>query len=293
MRKIRLALFSFLICSTVNASDIKDLTLNEISEKTSQIVSNLIPGEGVTEASIIITENKNPDFEILAVRDILSGDDSNLFTQFSFHNHEVEGDERFIGNIGIGYRVLNEDKTTMFGINSFYDQDFFEDHARASIGLEAKASILDFTFNQYQKLTNQKVVNGNKEQVLSGWETNLSSQVPHMPWIIFNWQGYRHDNEKASEDSKGNIYEFAMYLNPSLEFTYARDNSNTEGVESTNTYRLSFIYPPRNNRPTMLDGFYTEEEFVKENVEAKLKDKVRRNNNLVIEVQGAVIITSK
>ena len=114
-----------------------------------------------------------------------------------------------------------------------------------------------------------------------------------MPWIIFNWQGYRHDNEKASEDSKGNIYEFAMYLNPSLEFTYARDNSNTEGVESTNTYRLSFIYPPRNNRPTMLDGFYTEEEFVKENVEAKLKDKVRRNNNLVIEVQGAVIITKQ
>ena len=33
--------------------------------------------------------------------------------------------------------------------------------------------------------------------------------------------------------------------------------------------------------------------FVKENMEDKLKEKVRRNNNLVVEIQGAVIITSK
>jgi hypothetical protein len=33
--------------------------------------------------------------------------------------------------------------------------------------------------------------------------------------------------------------------------------------------------------------------FVKANMEDKLSSKVRRNNNLVVEVQGAVIVTSK
>jgi hypothetical protein len=33
--------------------------------------------------------------------------------------------------------------------------------------------------------------------------------------------------------------------------------------------------------------------FVKENMEDRLKEKVRRNNNLVVEIQGAVIITSQ
>ena len=32
---------------------------------------------------------------------------------------------------------------------------------------------------------------------------------------------------------------------------------------------------------------------VKENVEKKLKEKVRRSNNLAVEVQGTIIVTSK
>ena len=38
-----------------------------ISENVSEIFSNLIPGEGITEASIQINEDDNPDIEILAV----------------------------------------------------------------------------------------------------------------------------------------------------------------------------------------------------------------------------------
>jgi len=33
--------------------------------------------------------------------------------------------------------------------------------------------------------------------------------------------------------------------------------------------------------------------YLLKNVEEKLRDKVRRNNNLTIEIQGAVIITRK
>ena len=58
MYKKLVIIFLFLSFTNSNAADI------------SNILSNLIPGEGLTEASIQINEDDNPDLEILAVRDI-------------------------------------------------------------------------------------------------------------------------------------------------------------------------------------------------------------------------------
>jgi len=286
-------IFTILFISSVANADVKGQALSKASEKISSTIGNLIPGEGVTEVSVEIREEDNPDFEILGVRDILSKENSNLFTQFSIHNNEVNGDNRYIGNLGLGYRLLSSDKSMMFGVNSFYDRDLQEDHSRISLGFEAKASILDFTFNQYQKTTNQKIINGTKEQVLSGNEYNLSSQVPYIPWTTLNYQGYRWENEKAVNDTKGNIYSLEMALNPSLQFDISRDVSSVNGVDDVDIAKLTFVYPPRENKPTLQDALVSEVAFVKENMEDKLKEKVRRNNNLVVEIQGAVIITSK
>ena len=279
--------------STAVNADVVQQSLSKASEKISSTIGNLIPGEGVTEVSVEIREEDNPDFEILGVRDILSKENSNLFTQFSIHNNEVNGDNRYIGNLGLGYRFLNSDKSMLLGVNSFYDRDIREDHSRVSLGFEAKASILDFTFNQYQKTTNQKIIDGTKEQVLSGNEYNLSSQVPYMPWTTFNFQGYRWENEKAENDTKGKIYSLEMALNPSLQFDLSRDVSSVTGVDDVDIAKISFVYPPRENKPTLQDGLVSNVAFVKENMEDKLKEKVRRNNNLVVEIQGAVIITSQ
>jgi len=292
MKKVLLSIIATLLFTAANA-DVKGQALSKVSEKISEYTIGLIPGEGVTEVSVEVREEDNPDFEILGVRDILSKENSNLFTQFSLHNNEVNGDNRYIGNLGLGYRFLNSDKSMLFGINSFYDRDIQENHSRISLGLEAKASILDFTFNQYQKTTNQQIIDGTKEQVLSGNEYNLSSQVPYMPWTTFNFQGYRWENEKAQNDTKGNIYSLEMALNPSLQFDLSMDVSSVEGVDDVDIAKISFVYPPRENKPTLQDGLVSNVAFVKENMEDKLKEKVRRNNNLVVEIQGAVIITSK
>ena len=292
MKKILILILTFFISTVANADGISG-ALDKASEKISEYTIGLIPGEGVTEVSVEIREEDNPDFEILGVRDILSKENSNLFTQFSIHNNEVNGDNRYIGNLGLGYRFLNSDKSMMFGVNSFYDRDIQENHSRVSLGFEAKASILDFTFNQYQKTTNQKIIDGTAEQVLSGNEYNLSSQVPYMPWTTFNFQGYRWENEKAVNDTKGNVYSLEMNLNPSLQFDISRDVSSVNGVDDVDIAKLTFVYPPRENKPTLQDGLVSEVAFVKENMEDKLKEKVRRNNNLVVEIQGAVIVTSK
>ena len=272
-------------------------SLNDISKKTSKFVSGLIPGEGLTEVDVRLRDESEGtgsyEFKILGVRDILPSDNSNLFTQFSLHTQEINSDKRIIGNLGLGYRFLNSDKSMMFGANTFYDQDLEEGHKRLGAGLEAKAAMLDFNYNLYQKATNLKIVSGTKEQVLSGQEYNISSQIPYMPWSTFNFQGYRYENEKAAQDVKGTIYSLEMALNPSFQLDIEKDNSSVDGAINEWNYRLIFTYPPKVNKPTLIDGGVSSEAFVKRNMANTLKDKVRRNNNLAIEIQGTVIITSK
>ena len=142
------------------------ITNKVFAENVSELFSNLIPGEGITEASIQINEDDNPDLEILAVRDISSEEFTNLFSQISLHTQEINGSNRLISNLGIGYRKLNDDKSSMVGINSFIDYDL-EGHTRGSVGLELKGGTIDLTANSYHKLTNMEVVDGTEEQVLS------------------------------------------------------------------------------------------------------------------------------
>ena len=104
----------------------------------------------------------------------------------------------------------------MFGINSFIDYDL-EGHTRGSVGFELKGATLDLTANSYHKLTNMEVVDGTEEQVLSGYEINLSSQIPYMPWATLNWQNYGWENEKASADTEGNKLSFEALLSPTIQ----------------------------------------------------------------------------
>ena len=78
MKKVLSIIFTLFLFSSVNAED--------ISKKVSEYVSNLIPGEGDTEVSIDLRENYEPDYSILAVREISKTDNGNLFTQFSLFN---------------------------------------------------------------------------------------------------------------------------------------------------------------------------------------------------------------
>ena len=268
------------------------LALNANAESLSEKISNLIPGEGLTEASVQINEDDNPDIEILAVRDLSSDEYSNTFTQFSLHTQETNGHDRFIGNLGFGYRMLSDDKSNLFGANVFFDNDFEAEHRRGSIGLEVKGAYLDLTVNSYYALTDSKNYKGTAEEVLSGQTINLASQIPYAPWANLNLQSYSWENVKASSDTEGYTVSIESYLTPSLALEVKNDYSDNAAVDDEFTYKLTYNYPPRGDGKSMQDGL-SKLAFEKQNMEAKLKDKVKRDNNIVIEIQGSVIITSK
>ena len=276
MKKVLSIIFTLFLFSSVNAED--------ISKKVSEYVSNIIPGEGDTEVSIDLRENYEPDYSILAVREISKTDNGNLFTQFSLFNTDKNNDERIIGNLGFGKRILNSDKTMMTGFNAFFDYDDIG-NARSSLGLEARNATLDFGYNYYFKIDD-----GTDEKVLDGYDLRLASQIPYMHWAdlfvnSYEWEGRDRD------DIKGMKIGSALLLSPTLNLELAFDDKDKDGLEDEWYANITFVHPPRSG-PSLQDGFLSDSAWKEEkDMSGELLTKVNRNNKIVVEFKGLATIS--
>ena len=166
---------------------------SKISENLNNYISNIVPGEGITETSIDLRNNSNPDFSILATRELEKKDNGNLFTQFSLFTTEQNSEDRIVANLGFGKRSLSDDKNTMSGFNTFLDYDD-KGNARASIGGEIRSAVLELTTNYYIGIDD-----ANDEKVLDGYDFRLASQIPYMHWgkafiDSYAWEGEDRDD---------------------------------------------------------------------------------------------------
>ena len=283
--------FIFITClylfTTFAYADTSNDIINKLSDKVSSFVENTLGGD--TEFSLEFPENDEVELELLKFKELDSSENQNSFSQLSLHTQEVNDDTRFILNLGYGQRYISSDKSMITGINAFVDYDT-EGHARTSLGVEAKAPILELTGNYYLGLSGVETIDGTKEKVLDGYELNLSSQLPYMPWTRINIQNYDFEKDKASENTGGNLVSLEMNLSPSIQFEASRNFIDTTGVDDENSFKIMYYNPPR-NKTSLQDGFLSASAFEKGDVEAKMKDKVRRRNAMTIEVQGAVVLT--
>ena len=257
----------------------------DVSKNVSEYVSNLIPGNGHTEVSIDLRENNKPDYSILGVREILEIDSGNIFTQFSLFNTEQNNSERIIGNLGIGSRKLLNNDTLMIGMNAFIDQDLNESHKRGSFGLEVRNSVLDFNGNMYRSLQDTT-----KEIILDGWDYRLAGQVPYVHWSKLFINGYEWDGV-LREDIKGMKIGSEMVLTPISILELAYDDKDKKGLEDEWYAKIQFIYPPKNNGPTALDGISDLAWKENKDMSGELLSKVQRNNKIMIEFKGSSTIS--
>ena len=283
----------FIICislfTTTAYGDTTNDIINKLSDKISSIVENTLGGD--TQFSLEFPENDDVELEILKFIELDSSDTQNSFSQISLHTQEINDDTRFILNLGYGQRYISSDKSMITGINGFIDYDT-EGHSRTSLGFEAKAPILELNGNYYFGLSGIEEINGVNEKVLDGYEINLSSQLPYMPWTRLNVQNYDFEKDKASENTGGNLVSLEMNLSPSIQFEASKNFIDTNGVDDEETFKIVYYNPPR-NKSSLKDGFLSSTAFEKGDVEAKMKDKVRRRNAMTIEVQGAVVLTKQ
>ena len=273
--------------TTLAYGDTSNDIINKLSDKISSIVEGTLGGDA--EFSFEFPENDEVELELLKFKELDSSENQNSFSQFSLHTQEVNDDTRFILNLGYGQRYISSDKSMITGMNAFIDYDT-EGHARTSLGVEAKAPILELTGNYYLGLSGAETIDGTKEKVLDGYELNLSSQLPFMPWTRVNVQNYDFKKDKASENTGGNLVSLEMNLSPSIQFEASRNFIDTTGVDDENSFKIMYYNPPR-NKTSLQDGFLSASAFEKGDVEAKMKDKVRRRNAMTIEVQGSVVLT--
>ena len=257
----------------------------DVSKNVSEYVSNLIPGNGHTEVSIDLRENNKPDYSILGVREILELDSGNIFTQFSLFNTEQNNSERIIGNLGIGSRKLLNSDTLMIGMNAFIDQDFNESHKRGSFGFEVRNSVLDFNGNMYRSLQDTT-----KEIILDGWDYRLAGQVPYVHWSKIFINSYEWDGV-LREDIKGMKIGSEMVLTPISILELAYDDKDKKGLEDEWYAKIQFIYPPKNNGPTALDGISDLAWKESKDMSGELLSKVQRNNKIMIEFKGSSTIS--
>lgn len=288
LKKILLITFLLQLTTYGNADTANDI-INKISDKVSSIVSDTLGGD--TEFSLEFPENDDVELEILKFKELDRIETQNTFSQFSLHTQEVSDDTRFIVNLGYGQRYISSDKSMITGVNAFIDYET-EGHARSSFGFEAKAPIVELTGNYYQSLTGVEKIDGVNEKVLDGYEINLSSQLPYMPWSMINIQNYEFEKDKATENTSGNLVSLEMNLTPSIEFEVSRNFIDTTGVDDEENFKIMYYNPPR-NKSSLQEGLISANAFEKGDVEAKMKDKVRRRNAMTIEVQGAVILTKQ
>ena len=275
--------------TTFAYADTSNDIINKLSDKVSSFVENTLGGD--TEFSLEFPENDEVELELLKFKELDSSENQNSFSQLSLHTQEVNDDTRFILNLGYGQRYISSDKSMITGINAFVDYDT-EGHARTSLGVEAKAPILELIGNYYLGLSGVEKIDGTNEKVLDGYELNLSSQLPYMPWTRINIQNYDFEKDKASENTGGNLVSLELNLSPSIQIEASRNFIDTTGVEDEENFKIVYYNPPR-NKSSLQDGFLSSTAFEKGDVEAKMKDKVRRRNAMTIEVQGAVILTKQ
>jgi len=262
---------------------ISNLYAENVSEKVSDLISQMIPGEGYTETSVDLRENTKPDFSILAVRELEKTDDGNFFTQFSLFNTEKNNDERIVGNLGFGKRTLSDDKLMMSGFNAFLDLDDNE-NVRGSLGIEAKNTVLEFGSNYYTGLND-----GDSEKVLDGYDLRLASQIPYLHWADAFVKSYSWDGEDRN-DVEGTMLGADLSLTPTLKLELAYDDKDKTGLEDEWYAKIQFVYPPREGASAQ-DGIGDTMWREEKDMTGQLLTKVKRQNKIMIEFKGNSKIT--
>ena len=276
MKKVLIILISYLMISTSYADG--------VAKQVSEYINNIIPGEGDTEVSIDIRENFKPDYSILGVREIEKTANGNFFTQFSIFNTEKNNDERIVGNLGFGKRMLNDDNTMMTGFNAFLDYDDIG-NARSSLGVEARNAVLDFGYNYYIGIDD-----GTDEKVLDGYDLRLASQIPYMHWADIFVNAYEYDG-RDRDDIKGRKLGSELLLNPNLNLELAYDDKDKEGLEDEWYAKIILIHPPRTG-PSLQDGLFSNTAWKEEkDMSGELLTKVKRNNKIMVEFKGNATIS--
>ncbi len=214
-----------------------NLTLAEV-DNTNDKVKRF--GNGHVRININGIDLKKSSYGIRTIQPLskLSKNSKRLtFLQGQFSSSKNQNERRSAFNLGIGYRQLLGQGRSIVGINLFTNYEIKSKHKRASIGLEYQKANFTASINQYFPLSDKKIIKGYSEEILTGYNINLATRVPYLPWATIKATQYYWDGINGSSDIKGTVLGVEIQLSSSITLEIGTDKSN-DSVKRTNYTRL-------------------------------------------------------
>ncbi|EJW4753699.1 inverse autotransporter beta domain-containing protein, partial [Salmonella enterica] len=217
--------------------------------------------------------------------------DKLVFNQGSLHRT----DDRMQSNLGLGYRWFNNDY--MVGVNTFFDYDLSNNHARMGGGGEYWRDNLKLGINSYQRLTNwkdSKDVDDYQDRPANGWDIRAEAYLPSWPQVggSLIYEKY-YGNEvalfgKDNRQSNPHAITAGVSYTPFPLITFNIQKIKGSAGSSENRVGLQVNYQFGTSLDSQLSG-----ESVKamRSLEGQRYDLVDRNNNIILEYKKKDVIT--
>lgn len=304
MRRIVITFIILIACSRIVAADPSNPAANQFHPQrgkgsmNAQQAEQYIANEGVNslvnklqasnmpdwlkriDISVTVTKGLKPLYSLETIQPLYMNKNSTYFVQGRV-GHDTNNTTY---NLGFGYRYLLDNKDWMWGLNSFYDRTQKYQHQRLGFGAELFNKYATLRGNYYDAISKKKLVStdvnglGTYQKALSGYDYSVETPLPYLPWVslilqAYTWYGDHSDNIYG----KGVSLRMHPYSSLELEAGYTDDSVN-EKI----TYLTVSVYPgtPKSfGKP----DFWYRHGFAGRNLEDLRLEKVRRQNNIVVE----------
>jgi len=228
-------------------------------------------------------ENNKPSYSIESIQPLY---ESNLDTTF-IQGRAAYSNNNGTYNIGAGYRRLLQDKTWMFGLNSFYDRTSRYQHQRWGVGAEVFNQYATFRANYYDAFTGAKTTlvsggNTTTERALDGGDISLETPVPFLPWAVLTAEGFYWKTINLDKNIKGWTAGLRMYPMDYLEIEAGYTDDNIRASEAF--VQLTWHFGGPDHIEHTLYSTPVSHQFMNaRNLENFRLEKVRRHHDIVVE----------
>ncbi|MBF0572046.1 MAG: inverse autotransporter beta domain-containing protein [Candidatus Omnitrophica bacterium] len=238
-----------------------------------------------TEWNVNFDRVNGTEYDILTTQPLWQSvsNENTVLTQWSYEHYKLYDIDRDTINGGLGYRRLLLDNTLLLGINNMYDYEVSYDHARSSIGGDAKWGPLDFYSNYYYRLNGVKIVKGAEERVNNGYDLGLGLPLPYLPWAkvnvkYYDWYGIYAPNTMGGE------YSGEIILTPNLSLVIGTRGKTPETTRQDNYVMLSFHFGGKSkSKGTLFTQPVSSQMFETRDLTEETLDKINRENRIMLE----------
>lgn len=271
-------------CSSISNED-KGKISSKITEYLEKKVTSFQEFEYIKNSELSI-ENKSENFDADYRLSILSSMSENKNNFLLNQSNISRQDDDTTVNIGFINRKLTEDKNWLYGFNIFYDQEFPENHQRASLGFEIKSEPIEFNFNYYEAISKSKTIGDTTEKAMDGYDAEIGFQVPYIPTARFFLSLYEWDGDDFDiKDGKKASLRFKH--SDKISFEIGVDD-NSKYADAVTTAKINYNFLAKNNNSS--EKVISEKMFEHSDQSKNVYDMVRRQNRIVKTVSGTVTV---